>query len=141
MRLVLVPALLLLGACASATPATADPPAPSTVGAATDGTTGQAGSLALSQGKPVRHAGHEFLFERVIEDSRCPKDVTCVWEGNAKIVVRVDGKPAELNTSSRFATTQTVDGVTISLQSLEPARVADAPTTNYVARITVEAAE
>ncbi len=31
-----------------------------------------------------------FTFESVIEDSRCPKDVTCVWEGQAKIRVVIE---------------------------------------------------
>ncbi len=43
-------------------------------------------------------------FEAVQEDSRCPSDVTCVWEGNARIVVGVrrgsDALPSlEINTA------------------------------------------
>jgi hypothetical protein len=28
-------------------------------------------------------------FQRVVEDSRCPEGVTCVWAGNAKVALRV----------------------------------------------------
>lgn len=27
----------------------------------------------------------EVTFEQIIEDSRCPKDVVCIWEGQAKL--------------------------------------------------------
>jgi hypothetical protein len=31
-------------------------------------------------------------FARVASDSRCPKDVDCVWAGNAEVVVEVGGR-------------------------------------------------
>jgi hypothetical protein len=36
-------------------------------------------------------------FEKVVSDSRCPSDVTCVWQGEAKIKVSLikDGKMVE----------------------------------------------
>lgn len=37
----------------------------------------------------------EITFLRVIEDSRCPKDVDCVWAGEAKIKVLVKEKGTE----------------------------------------------
>lgn len=30
-----------------------------------------------------------IIFKRVIEDSRCPSDVTCVWAGQAKVLVAI----------------------------------------------------
>ena len=30
-----------------------------------------------------------LTFERVSEDSRCPTDVTCIWEGDAVVVLKV----------------------------------------------------
>lgn len=38
-------------------------------------------------------------FTDVLEDSRCPKDVECVWEGNLKISLEIDGNQYELNTA------------------------------------------
>lgn len=38
-------------------------------------------------------------FTDVLEDSRCPKDVECVWEGNLKISLEIDGNKYELNTA------------------------------------------
>ncbi len=36
-------------------------------------------------------------FKKVISDSRCPKDVTCIWAGEAKVVIAVleNGKITE----------------------------------------------
>jgi len=37
-------------------------------------------------------AGDVILkFAEVLEDSRCPKDVVCVWEGQARVHVTVSG--------------------------------------------------
>ena len=33
----------------------------------------------------------KVTFQSVAEDSRCPEDVTCVWAGNAKVVLVVRG--------------------------------------------------
>src|SRR5690606_5995441 len=30
-----------------------------------------------------------IIFKRVIEDSRCPKDVDCIWAGQAKVLVAI----------------------------------------------------
>ena len=49
-------------------------------------------------GKKVTLSKTEITFEAVLEDSRCPKDVTCIWAGQATIRVRVkpQGSPEEL---------------------------------------------
>lgn len=38
-------------------------------------------------GETAVFEGTALTFESVIEDSRCPKDVTCIWEGEARIRV------------------------------------------------------
>lgn len=35
--------------------------------------------------------GIQVTLSAVLEDSRCPTDVVCVWEGRASILVRVEG--------------------------------------------------
>lgn len=37
-------------------------------------------------------SGLKIAFLEVVEDSRCPEDVQCIWAGNAKIKVRVTEK-------------------------------------------------
>lgn len=41
-------------------------------------------------GETAIFEGTTFTFESVVEDSRCPKDVTCVWEGEAKVRVVIE---------------------------------------------------
>lgn len=49
--------------------------------------------------KQVTAKGLTIEFVELVEDSRCPADVQCVWAGNAKIKVRVtkDGKSKVLD--------------------------------------------
>jgi hypothetical protein len=48
--------------------------------------------------KAVTSNGLNIEFVELVEDSRCPADVQCVWAGNAKIKVRVtkNGRPKVL---------------------------------------------
>ncbi len=55
--------------------------------------------LAVGQSATIRAESVNIRFDRVVEDSRCPVGVTCVWEGDAVVrLVVVQG-----------ATTATVD--------------------------------
>lgn len=40
-------------------------------------------------GRATQIDGLKLKFVRVVEDSRCPSDVVCVWEGNAKVELAV----------------------------------------------------
>jgi len=42
---------------------------------------GQEFSLSVKQRAFIKGENLEIKFEEVIEDSRCPWEVTCVWEG------------------------------------------------------------
>lgn len=48
-------------------------------------------TVALEIGESVTFepAGTEVTFLRLVGDSRCPIGVTCVWEGDAEVEVRV----------------------------------------------------
>ncbi|MGX9788583.1 hypothetical protein [Mycobacterium sp. MMS18-G62] len=67
-------------------------------------------------------------FEQVLEDSRCPARVKCVWTGQARIAVVVQPNtsvPSTVTFNTNPAPGQTVDVVavgeyTIELQSLDP---------------------
>ena len=59
-------------------------------------TTAQNGPLEVPEigiripiGESVVVQGVSLSFVEVLEDSRCPEDVTCVWAGRARIAVRV----------------------------------------------------
>lgn len=55
-------------------------------------------AVKLMLGKKVVLSKTEISFEAVIEDSRCPKDVSCIWAGQATIKVRIkpQGSPSEI---------------------------------------------
>jgi hypothetical protein len=42
------------------------------------------GSSAVITGEDM-----EISFEQVLEESRCPRDVTCVWEGRVVMVIEI----------------------------------------------------
>jgi hypothetical protein len=44
-------------------------------------------ALAPGQTAEVKRSDTRITFRQVREDSRCPTDVTCVWEGDAKVEV------------------------------------------------------
>ena len=56
-------------------------------------TTGE--PVVLGLGDAVEIGGHEIRFVDVVEDSRCPEDVTCVWEGRAKVRLAASAPGAE----------------------------------------------
>ena len=49
--------------------------------------------LSVGLGETARRDGHTVRFVEIVEDSRCPEGVTCVWEGRVQIRVEVDGEP------------------------------------------------
>ena len=46
-------------------------------------------TLGPGQTAAVKGAGASITFKRVLDDSRCPVDVTCVWAGDARIEVTI----------------------------------------------------
>ena len=87
--------------------------------------------------------GLKVKFSALVEDSRCPKGVDCIWEGNAKIRVELVGagkQPAsfELNTNVEPKTASCA-GYEISLVKLDPYPNADArpKEKDYVATLSV----
>lgn len=79
------------------------------------------------QQKTFTAAKLKVKFISVLEDSRCPADVDCVWAGNAKVKVQVTNtstgvtKMMELNTSGG-ATADTMGRYTVRLVGVTPAR-------------------
>ena len=66
-----------------------------------------------------------LTLKSVTDDSRCPVDVTCVWEGDAKVSVEVitptPRAEHELHTSSRFEREAKHGAYRVTLVKLEPA--------------------
>lgn len=123
MRFVLVSSLLLLSACATSPPAR--PPIK----------LGEEFALALGESVRIERENVTITFEKVIEDSRCPMNARCIWEGNARIAIRCGKAACELNTSTRFNTREKIADFFIELRRLEPDRAAGVPIKGYVATL------
>ena len=50
---------------------------------------GQEVSLSIGQRALITGENLEIRFEEVVEDSRCPKNVNCIWEGRVSAVVEI----------------------------------------------------
>lgn len=54
-------------------------------------------AVKLMLGKKIIFAATEISFEAVLEDSRCPKDATCIWAGQAKVKVSMKSQGSPLD--------------------------------------------
>jgi hypothetical protein len=100
-------------------------------------------TFTLKVGQQARITGSDLtvLFRAVPSDSRCPVDVQCVWQGNARVQIAAAGRELGLNTGEEPRSAQ-VDGYTIELTKLDPAPHSETqiPTSGYVATFVVKAA-
>ena len=104
---------------------------------------GEAFELRVGEASTVSDAGVRIEFERVIEDSRCPVGVTCIWEGDATVRLRVVGVGADvsvdLHTHPNFAQERTAGNYRVRLGKLAPQPRAERPVNSkeYVATLVV----
>lgn len=64
--------------------------------------------------------GLEVKFFNV-EDSRCIyTGITCVWSGNAVVILQIDGEALSLNTATPYPKDVMVEGYAITLLALAP---------------------
>ena len=54
-------------------------------------------NTVLQDGEQLEFGDKSIRFKEVISDSRCPKDVTCVWAGEAKVLIEVFEKGKLIN--------------------------------------------
>lgn len=82
--------------------------------------------FTLAVGESARIAGTDItlVLERVANESRCPTDAVCVWEGNAAVQVRV--RPTTNTESVLTLNTNieprsaVIDAYTLALSDLAP---------------------
>jgi hypothetical protein len=80
-------------------------------------------NLRPGQGALVRIEGLRIGFDSVIEDSRCPKGVDCIWAGQGKIRIKLNKtnkKPASVELSTLEPGKVSYLGYQISLVGLSP---------------------
>jgi hypothetical protein len=100
--------------------------------------------IRIGQRVAVEKGALEIAFEAVTTDSRCPKGETCVWEGDAVVMLAVQaaGRPVarvELHTSPRGPSAAAYEDWSLRLGALEPYPVTGRtiPPDAYVATIVV----
>ncbi len=90
-------------------------------------------------GQTVTVAGTRISFTE-INDSRCPKDVACVWAGDAAVTLESGTERVVLHTNPQAGSTSgTLGGVTVTLADVRPEPVGSnpPPKTEYVATIRI----
>tara|TARA_R100000935_G_scaffold27623_1_gene47815 strand:+ start:3281 stop:3673 length:393 start_codon:yes stop_codon:yes gene_type:complete len=50
----------------------------------------------LSPGQLFSFENKSVRFIKVVSDSRCPKDVTCIWAGEAKVLISISENGKEI---------------------------------------------
>ena len=55
-------------------------------------------SLSIGQSAVISGENLEIKFKEVVEDSRCPKGATCIWEGRVSAIVEIteNGSPYQI---------------------------------------------
>jgi hypothetical protein len=116
--------LAIVALCAAVAGCTPTPTDPASTALALDGTVELAvGSEVLVPGTDVK-----IRLREVAEDSRCPVDLACIWEGNARVIIVtvIDGieQAHALNSSSaewlEGSTRVEAGSHTITFESLLP---------------------
>jgi hypothetical protein len=81
-------------------------------------------TLRVGQSAVVDDTGLRISLAKVADDSRCPVDVQCVWEGDAAVTVEIADPSApgayELHTSGRYPREVTHGSYRVTLVQLEP---------------------
>ena len=103
--------------------------------------------LKINQTASLESDTIKVKFLNVTSDSRCPTDVTCVWEGEAKIVVNIlkDGQDlGDFNLTSRAVqNNQAFDGHQIKITKIDPSPTSDKriSLSDYVVTFTISKSE
>lgn len=138
---ILAATLVVLAACG---PRVDDKPTTPTDAGASPSVTlvGDTAFLELPLGRSADNGELQVTFDTVTEDSRCPRDVQCVWEGNAGIRLTVaignETEVAVLNSALNPRQAAFL-GYTIGFRDLTPYPVSTEPRdlSEYVATIAV----
>jgi hypothetical protein len=86
--------------------------------------------LAVGERVTLQDGSASIEFLRVTDESRCPSDVTCVWAGDARVALRLNGSPGTVDTALHTTTPErslTHGDYVLELLDLIPAPVSTAP--------------
>ena len=109
-----------------------------TAGCVTPSVISKNGIAEVKLGQTVDFGPANVTVVRVLEDSRCPVRVQCVWAGRVKVAVRIENRDG---TSVRELTTeapiQAGAGGILELLQVRPEKVADRSISNGNYRFTL----
>jgi hypothetical protein len=105
---------LALTACAAGTPRKSVAP-------------GDTVTLGVGEAVPVKGTSTSLRFVGLIEDSRCPRDTTCIWAGEVKVRIEflersVTSRQSELKLGEGVES----GGVRVTLEGVEPQPMSNA---------------
>lgn len=87
------------------------------------------GRVTLAIGETQALSGVSITPVRVIEDSRCPMDAMCVWQGTARVEIKIeDGMGQSVMPIELSGEPVTSEIANIWLESVEPYPMASQPT-------------
>lgn len=103
-------------------------------------------TVEVKHGESTVYKNIEIIFLGVLEDSRCPTDVECLWAGNARLAFAFGTLPGgmaqrfELNTNSTFPQSVEYGDYVITLAQLQPEPISSVPIDprDYVATLQFE---
>jgi hypothetical protein len=93
--------------------------------------------VTLRRGEEVTIRGQAYEplrleFREVLEDSRCPVDVSCVWSGNGRVQLGSNWPAFELNTDLQPSTTSLGPyGIQLLTLSPDPVSTGSIPRDSY----------
>jgi hypothetical protein len=109
-----------------------------TAGCVTSPVISQNGVAEAKLGQTVDFGPANVTVVKVLEDSRCPVGVQCVWAGRVKVAVRIENRDGtnvrELTTEAPI---QAGAGGILELRSVRPEKVADRTISNGEYRFTL----
>ncbi|MFY0651504.1 MAG: hypothetical protein JXQ96_05700 [Cyclobacteriaceae bacterium] len=98
-------------------------------------------NIAFGEEAIIRNESVRIKFTEVNEDSRCPENVNCVWEGRLQITLNINGENMQLSIGGSSEPSKTLNGYKYSLVRV----VAPTPNSNvtpdnseYVVSLLVE---
>jgi hypothetical protein len=85
--------------------------------------------------------GAVFRFAGVVEDSRCPADAMCIWQGRVVVALALDDARFKIAFLGEAAATE-VGGYVVTVHEVQPYPLASQPTDveDYVVTVTISKA-
>lgn len=99
---------------------------------------GEEFELGLGEQVNLDNQGLSITFNELLEDSRCPKGVTCFWAGNAKVALQINEHEATLNSNLEPRQT-TIYSYQVALISVSPYPIymMDFQKEDYIVRLVI----